>query len=103
LFFIGLYGLIARRNIIKSIISLSIMQAAIILFFLSVNHGQVPPIGTSDKLPSDPLPQALMITAVVIGMSITAISLLMFMTLHNIYGSTNWNKVKKMKEKHDDR
>lgn len=101
LFFIGIYGLIARRNVIKSIISMSIIQAAIILFFLSIKVGEVAPIGQSHLVQSDPLPQALMITAVVIGMSVTGISLIMFITSYNIFGSTNWNRIKRAKEGHD--
>lgn len=97
LFFIGVYGLTARRNILKSIISLGIMQGAIILFFVSIHASidNIPPIGSSFPiLPADPLPQALMITAVVIGVSITAVSLTMFITVYHKYGSTNWNKVR---------
>jgi len=37
LFFVGVYGLIARRNIIKSVMSISIMQVAIILYFITTN------------------------------------------------------------------
>jgi multicomponent Na+:H+ antiporter subunit C len=97
LFFIGIYGIIARRNILKTIISLSIMQAAIILFFLSIRHNDlmVPPIGIElTGAVADPLPQALMITAIVIGVSVTALSLTMFTSLYHKYGSTNWKKVK---------
>lgn len=94
LFFIGMYGLIARRNILKSIMSLGIIQASIILFFVSINHSDyTPPIqGQFENLPSDPLPHGLMITAVVIGMSVTAVGLIMFMTAYNMLGTTNWNK-----------
>jgi len=98
LFFIGVYGLTARRNIIKSIIGLGIMQAAIILFFVTVNASvdDVPPIGVAIGVQvADPVPQALMITAVVIGVSVTAVSLTMFISLFHKYGSTNWNKVKR--------
>lgn len=98
LFFIGLYGLVARRNIIKSIMSIGILQMAIILYFVSINAGtNMPaPIGTRfSVLPSDPVPHALMITAVVIGISVTAVSLTMFITLYHSYGSTNWNKVRR--------
>lgn len=98
LFFVGVYGLTARRNIIKSIIGLGIMQAAIILFFVTVNASvdDVPPIGVAIGVQvADPVPQALMITAVVIGVSVTAVSLTMFISLFHKYGSTNWNKVKR--------
>ena len=43
---------------------------------------------------ADPLPQALMITAVVIGISVTAISLTMFIAMAQKYGTTNWKRVK---------
>ncbi len=98
LFFVGVYGLTARRNIIKSIMGLGIMQAAIILFFITVNAtvDDVPPIGVAAGTQvADPVPQALMITAVVIGVSVTAVSLTMFISLYHKYGSTNWNKVKR--------
>lgn len=99
LFFLGVYGLIARQNIVKSIISLGIMQMATILYFVSANvePGSLPPIGTwgPGALVADPLPQALMITDIVIGVGITAAGLTMFIHLYHRYGSTNWMKVKK--------
>lgn len=100
IFFIGVYGLCARRNILKTIISMAIMQAAIILYFLSIDFdsGAKPPIGSalsSSSNYADPIPQALMITAVVIGVSVTAVCLTMFVSMYHKYGTTNWNKVKK--------
>jgi len=98
LFCIGFYGLLARRNIIRTIISLGIIQVAIILFFLAIDfqENMLPPIGVDNpSLVVDPLPQALMITAIVIGVSVTAVALTMFISLYHRYGSTNWMKVKK--------
>lgn len=103
LFFLGVYGLIARRNIVKSIISLGIMQMATILYFISANvePGSIPPIGQLpvDAMVADPLPQALMITDIVIGVGVTAAGLTMFIHLYHRYGSTNWMKVKKKRVK----
>ncbi|RRD93688.1 hypothetical protein EII17_11690 [Clostridiales bacterium COT073_COT-073] len=99
LFFIAIYGLIARRNIIKAIIAFGIMESAIILYFLGAHHERnaVPPLllgqiaeGTAI---ADPLPQALMITSIVIGVSVTAVGLTMFISLYYHYGTTNWLKV----------
>ncbi|SHH27288.1 sodium:proton antiporter [Clostridium grantii] len=98
LFFIGFYGLMARRNIIRTIISFGIIQSAIILFFVTINFniGDIAPIGKNlGNNVADPLPQALMITAIVIGVAVTAVSLTMFITLYHKYGTTNWQKVKK--------
>lgn len=99
LFLIGIYGLIARKNILKSIISLGIMQSALILFFLSIrfDSSSHPPIaeGAGHSIMADPLPQTLMITTIVIGVAVTAVALTMFMTLYHSYGTTNWSKVVK--------
>ncbi len=99
LFFIGVYGLIARRNIVKSIISIGIMQAAVILYFLSADspENSIPPIGDvtdTISIVTDPLPQALMITDIVIGVGVTAAALTMFIHLYHKYGTTNWLKAK---------
>ena len=105
LFFIGLYGLIARRNVIKSIVSVGVMQVACILFFLSINFTEkaLPPLKDSEgQIVSDPLPQAVMITAIVIGISVTAVALTMFITLYHKYGSTNWLKITKKRIGTDD-
>lgn len=105
LFFIGIYGLIARRNILKSIMSISIIQVAIILYFISANVavGSLPPIGdvSAELMVADPLPQALMITDIVIGIGVTAAGLTMFIHLYHHYGSTNWLKIKKKRNHHD--
>ncbi|MBM7562213.1 sodium:proton antiporter [Fusibacter tunisiensis] len=105
LFFIGVYGVTARRNIFKTIMGLSIMQAALILFFLSMhaeNAISAPiGIGLDATQIADPVPQALMITAIVVGISTTAVSLTMFVTLYHKYGTTNWNKVKKKRGEMD--
>ncbi len=97
LFFIGVYGIIARRNIIKTVISIGIMEAAVILFFISLDFmaGKVPPIGDGTPNMVDPLPQAIMITAIIIGITVTAVALTMIITLYHEYGSTNWEKVLK--------
>lgn len=94
LFCIGIYGLIARRNILKTVISFGIIQSAIILFFLNINYEEnaLPPIEQTTNI-ADPMPQALMITAIVIGVAVTAVSLTMFISLYHHYGTTNWKKV----------
>jgi len=99
LFFIGFYGLCARRNIIKTIISLGIMSGGVILYFVNINRQPncIPPIfGETNVIYADPLPQALMITAIVVGISVTAVALIMFISIYHNYGTTNWEKVKNM-------
>ncbi len=97
IFFIGVYGLVSNTNIVKTIISIVVMDVAAILFFLTINftENSVPPIGNDiTKVIADPLPQAIMITAIVIGVSTTAVALTMFISLYHRYGTTNWEKAK---------
>ena len=94
LFFIGLYGAMSQRNIIKTIMSVGIMDLGAITFFMLANHqpGDRPPIlGTPVSAMADPVPQALMITAIVIGVSVIAMCLAMYMRVAYRYGTADWN------------
>ena len=72
------------------------MESAVILFFITINfkEGAKPPIGIEPQIiVADPLPQALMITAIVIGVSVAAVSLTMFIAIYHKYGTTNWQQI----------
>jgi multicomponent Na+:H+ antiporter subunit C len=93
LFFLGLYGAMTQRNIIKTIMSVGIMDLGAITFFMLANHqpGARPPVsGTSVENMADPVPQALMITAIVIGVSVIAMCLAMYMRVAYRYGTADW-------------
>ena len=101
IFFIGVYGVIARRNIIKTVMSISIMQASVILFFLAsgaIGAERAPITGAG--ISSDPIPHALMITDIVIGIGVTAVALTMFISLYHRYGTTNWKKAQRARKDH---
>jgi multicomponent Na+:H+ antiporter subunit C len=90
---IGIYGLTTSKYIIKSIICLNVAQTSIILLFLNFASIQktLPPILPGDTtLMVDPVPQALMITTIVIGASITALSLMLSIKIFHYYGTLNW-------------
>lgn len=93
IFFIGLYGAMTQRNIIKTIMSVGIMDLGAITFFMLSNYrpGSRPPIsGTPVTNMADPVPQALMITAIVIGVSVIAMCLAMYMRVAYRYGTADW-------------
>ena len=102
LFFIGMLGLMTQKSILKSIISLGVLESAVILYFITINFTKdsVAPIGNqTSAIYSDPLPQALMITSIVIGVGVTAVALTMFMHYKQKQGSTYWpNKIKTEKK-----
>lgn len=101
IFLTGTLGVLHSRNIIKSIISIGIMDIGAVLFFLGINYskGMVPPIGTQTANMADPVVQALMITAIIIGVAVTALALMMFIVLYHRYGTTNWVKALKARAK----
>ena len=97
LFFISFYGMITSKKIINSIVFISVMEMAVVLFFLSIGFrtGMLPPIGENlERSFADPLPQALMITAIIIGLAVTAVNLTMLITLCRQYKTTDWDAAK---------
>ncbi len=99
LFFIGLIGIMRSRRMLKTIISIGIMDVSVVVFFLTMfsETDSKPPIGVTEGNIADPLPQALMITAIVIGVAVTAISLVMFINLYHRYGTSDWEKARKIR------
>ena len=106
LFFISFFGLITSRNIIKSIIFILLMQTSVIMFWLFVGArtGTTPPIiydlELLEYLPAiaDPLPQALMLTAIIIGISVTAINITMLNSLFRKFNTTDWETMAKLSQ-----
>ncbi|MDG5813774.1 cation:proton antiporter subunit C [Chitinispirillales bacterium ANBcel5] len=92
LFMLGFWGLLSKKNILKKLIALNILNNAVIILFIktSSRSGISAPIlvkGT-DTI-TDPLPQALMLTAIVIGMSITAFGVCLIYRIYQKYGTLN--------------
>jgi len=94
LIMLGLYGLLTQRNIIKIILSLNILEIGVNLFIVSVGFvtDGIAPIYTSVNNSSsmlfvDPLPQALVLTAIVIGVGTTALGLALAKNIYQKYGT----------------
>jgi multicomponent Na+:H+ antiporter subunit C len=106
LFLLGLYGVLVKRNLIKIIISLSMMNNAINLFFILLGYrknGIVPiishihPDANLVETAVDPLPQALVLTSVVIGLGVTALMVALSIRLYHTYGTFDISKIRKLK------
>ncbi len=96
LFFIGLAGIFSSRRVLKSIVSIGITEVGTVTFYLTMfaNPDDVAPIGVTQGYVADPLPQALMITAIVIGVAVTATALVMFINLYHSYGTADWEQMR---------
>lgn len=90
LFLVGLYGVITRRNLIKIAISLSIMEFSIFLILVLIGYidsGLAPIVdpGTPAQVYVDPLPQAMVLTAIVIGLATTSMLMAIAIRLYRKY------------------
>ena len=96
-FVISFYGLMINKNIIKSIVSVVLMEMSTIMFLISIGFldGMKPPIGQDIENPSDPLTQSLVITIIVIGLAMTAVNVIFFTSICRQYGTSDWDAVKK--------
>lgn len=104
---VGLYGILFKQNLLKKVIGLTIFQASIILFFIIVafkDGGTVPIYDEtfSAKAPLgyiNPLPHALMLTAIVVGVATVGVALALLMRVHKAFGtideSTLWKELRK--------
>ncbi len=96
LMLIGFYTMISKKNFIKKIIGMNIFQTAIILFYISISdiENRAAPIlvaGKSDYV--NPLPHVLMLTAIVVGVSTTAVALSLIMKIYKEYGTIEEDKL----------
>lgn len=89
---IGFYAVFARDNLIKKLLGLAIFQASVFLLFISMGNvdGATAPIVLNDnwdQLFSNPLPQVLILTAIVVGISTLSLGLAIVVRIKEAYGS----------------
>lgn len=102
LFLVGLYGVITRRNLVKIVISLSIMEFSTFLFLALIGYveGGAAPIvdpANPEKIYVDPLPQALVLTAIVIGLATTAMLMSVIIRLYRKYKTLDIREIKNLR------
>jgi multicomponent Na+:H+ antiporter subunit C len=102
LFLIGLYGVVSKRNLIKMVIGIAIMEYSINLFLILIGYvkGGTAPILSADGVKRvfvDPLPQAMVLTAIVIGLATTALLLAIAIRLYRKYNTFDIREIKKLK------
>lgn len=102
LFAIGVLTVLTRSNLFKKLLGINIMgSAGFILFIASGNiRGGVEPIlHTSDHeaVYVNPLPSALMLTGIVVSVSVTAFALSLIIRLYKEYGTTDAQRIARMR------
>lgn len=97
IFLVGIWGLLTRRNMVKKVMALSVANSGIITLFIYYGSlsGTTAPILAADQVMVDPLPQALMLTAIVVGVCIVALALALIYRLYLRFGTLDIEKIER--------
>lgn len=100
----GLFIVVARSNMIKSLVGLGIFQTSVYLLYLSPGKilGGTPPIMSDDyTVYSNPLPHVLILTAIVVGVATLALGLALVVRIQEAYGTVEEDEVTDIVDRED--
>ena len=86
----GLFIIIARGNLIKKLVGLSIFQTSVYLLYIvpgKLVGGTAPIVSPFYAIYSNPLPHVLILTAIVVGVATLALGLALTVRIREAYGS----------------
>lgn len=96
LMMVGLYVVISHGNLVKKLIGLGLFQVGMFLFFISlgkVDGGSAPIVSDQVGTYSHPLPQVLILTAIVVGVATLAVGLALVVRMHEAYGTVEEDEI----------
>jgi multicomponent Na+:H+ antiporter subunit C len=96
LMFAGLFIVIARGNLVKKLVGLSIFQTSVYLLYIApgkVVGGTAPIVSDAFAVYSNPLPHVLILTAIVVGVATLALGLALAVRIREAYGSIEENEI----------
>ena len=102
----GFYAIVAKKNIVKIIVGLLAVDYALNLMLVLVGYrtGGTPPILVEGQTPAklaaaavDPLPQAMVLTSIVIGLGLTALMVALGIRLYERYGTFDTNRIRRLR------
>ncbi|MBK0398083.1 cation:proton antiporter subunit C [Limibaculum sp. M0105] len=92
----GLYIVVAKSNMIKRLLGLSVFQTSVYLLYLSPGKilGGTPPILASEySVYANPLPHVLILTAIVVGVATLALGLALAVRINEAFGSIEEDEI----------
>jgi len=92
----GFYTVVARENLIKKLIGLSIFQTSVFLLYISIGKvkgGTAPILDERFETYTNPLPSVLILTAIVVGIATTAVGLSLVVRIKEEYGTIEENEI----------
>lgn len=106
LFMVGLYGVLSKKNMVKIVMGLVIMECAVNLFLIMLGYKKNGMAAILEKKTNladflarsvDPLPQALVLTSIVIGLGVLALTISICIRLYEKYGTFDITEIRRLK------
>lgn len=98
----GLFVVIDQRHLIKKLIGLAIFQTSAFILYISMGKlagGRAPIYDATVTSYSNPLPQVLILTAIVVGVATSAVGIALVLRIHAAYGSVDENRIQALDAK----
>ncbi|HSC97188.1 MAG TPA: cation:proton antiporter subunit C [Burkholderiales bacterium] len=92
----GLYIVVARGNLVKKLVGLSIFQTSVYLLYIAPGKligGTAPIVAPGFQVYSNPLPHVLILTAIVVGIATLALGLALVVRIREAYGSIEEDEI----------
>ncbi len=92
----GFYIAISHNNLIKKIIGLNLFQVSVFILYISfgyVEGGTAPIVTEGVRLYASPLPHVLILTAIVVGISTTAVGLALVIRIKKAFDSIEEDEI----------
>ena len=97
----GFYVVISSGNLVKKIVGLSLFQASVFILYISlgkISGGTAPIFREGVSLYSNPLPHVLILTAIVVGVSTTALGLALVVRIKEAYDTVEEDEIHQQDE-----
>jgi len=103
LMLIGIAGIVLSAHLVRVIFGIAILEAGanLLLLLATYREGAAAPIMVNGEFPvvmADPVPQALVLTAIVIGVGILALTLSLALRVHRAYGTLDIREIRQHME-----
>jgi multicomponent Na+:H+ antiporter subunit C len=92
----GLYIVVARGNMVKKLVGLSIFQTSVYLLYIGpakILGATAPILDPAFKVYSNPLPHVLILTAIVVGIATIALGLALVVRINEAYGTVEEDEI----------
>ena len=110
---IGLYCVLVKKNLVKIVVGMAVMEYAVNLFFIMLGYrtgGMAPIVGPEDLASPagkvtetfiaravDPIPQALVLTSIVIGLGSLALMISLCVRIYQRYGTFDITEIRRLR------